>query len=112
MLPVLVHFTFTSLWSQLFLYALALGAVAYIAYNGWHGAEGTPTAPGEKPGPATTDQRMMRALINGAIGAGIATFGLRYALPAGAFLGGKGEGIPIHTYGVLLASGFITAVSV
>ncbi len=112
MLPVLVHFTFTSLWSQLILYALALAAVAYIAYNGWQGAEGTPKAPGEKPAPATTDQRMMRALIYGAIGAAIASFGLRYALPAGAFLGGKGEGIPIHTYGVLLASGFMTAVAV
>jgi phosphatidylglycerol:prolipoprotein diacylglycerol transferase len=101
MLPVLVHFTFTSFWSQLFLYGLALAVVAYIAYNGWQGAEGP------------KDQRMFRALVYGAIAAGIASFGLRYALPADApFLGGKGEGIPIHTYGVLLATGFITAASV
>ncbi|HEX8820823.1 MAG TPA: prolipoprotein diacylglyceryl transferase [Archangium sp.] len=112
MLPVLVHFTFTSFWSQILLYGLALAVVAYIAYNGWQGAEGTPRAPGEKPAPATTDQRMIRALLYGAIAAGIATFGLRYALPADAFLGGKGEGIPIHTYGVLLATGFLTAASV
>ena len=39
MLPVLVHFTFTSLWSQLLLYGLALAVVAYIAYNGWQGAD-------------------------------------------------------------------------
>ena len=103
MLPVLVHFTFTSLWSQLLLYGLALAVVAYIAFNGWQGAdEGS-----------TKDQRLFRALLYGAIAAGIATFGLRYALPASApFLGGKGEGIPIHTYGVLLATGFITAASV
>jgi phosphatidylglycerol:prolipoprotein diacylglycerol transferase len=112
MLPVLVHFTFTSLWSQLLLYALALAVVAYIAYNGWSGAEGTPGAKGEKPAPATKEQRMARALTYGAIGAVLAGFGLRYALPASAIPGGKGEGIPIHTYGVLLATGFLTAASV
>jgi phosphatidylglycerol:prolipoprotein diacylglycerol transferase len=103
MLPVLIHFTFTSLGSQLLLYVLALAVVAYIAYNGWMGAEGPQ---------ATKEQRLMRALTYGAIGAAIAGFGLRYALPGSAFPGGKGEGIPIHTYGVLLATGFITALSV
>jgi phosphatidylglycerol:prolipoprotein diacylglycerol transferase len=112
MLPVIIHFTFTSLWSQLLLYALALGAVGYIAYNGWRGAEGTPKAPGEAPAPPTSGERMQRALIYGAIAAGVAWFGLRYALPASAFLGERGEGIPIHTYGVLLATGFITAMTV
>jgi phosphatidylglycerol:prolipoprotein diacylglycerol transferase len=99
MLPVLIHFTFTSLWSQLLLYGLALAVVAYIAYNGWVGAD-------------TKEQRLQRGLTYGAIGAGIAWFGLRYALPAGAIPGGKGEGIPIHTYGVLLATGFMTAAAV
>jgi phosphatidylglycerol---prolipoprotein diacylglyceryl transferase len=112
MLPVLVHFTFTSLWSQLLLYALALATVAFIAYNGWRSAEGTPSAPGGKPVPATVNQRRGRALTSGAIAAALAVVGLRYALPAGAWLGGKGEGIPIHTYGVLLATGFLTAVTV
>ena len=106
MLPVLVHFTFTTLWSQLVLYALALGAVGYIAYNGWRGAEGTPTAP------PTSSERLQRALGYGAVAAGLAWYGLRYALPASAFLGLKGEGIPIHTYGVLLATGFMTALTV
>ncbi|WNG43298.1 prolipoprotein diacylglyceryl transferase [Archangium minus] len=112
MLPVLVHFTFTALWSQLLLYAVALAAVAYIAYNGWRNAEGTPGAKGEKPAAPTSQQRMTRALTYGAIAAAIAWFGLRYALPASAIPGGKGEGIPVHTYGVLLATGFITAASV
>ncbi|WP_257462121.1 prolipoprotein diacylglyceryl transferase [Archangium lipolyticum] len=112
MLPVLVHFTFTSLWSQLFLYALALGVVAYIAHNGWRGAEGTPKAQGEKPPPPTRQERLVRALVYGAIGAVLAWFGLKYALPADAIPGGKGEGLPLHTYGILLATGFLTATSV
>ncbi|MGZ3459602.1 MAG: prolipoprotein diacylglyceryl transferase, partial [Archangium sp.] len=112
MLPVLVHFTFTSLGSQLLLYAVALAAVAYIAYNGWRGAEGTPRAPGERPAPPTAQQRLTRALTYGAIAAGVAALGLRYALPESAFPGGRGEGLPVHTYGVLLATGFITAVTV
>ncbi|QRK11826.1 prolipoprotein diacylglyceryl transferase [Archangium violaceum] len=112
MLPLLVHFTFTALWSQLLLYAVALAAVAYIAYNGWRNAEGTPGARGEKPAAPTSGQRMTRALSYGAFAAALAWFGLRYALPASAIPGGKGEGIPVHTYGVLLATGFITAASV
>lgn len=34
MLPVLVHLTFTSLWSQLLLYAMAAGTVGYVVFNG------------------------------------------------------------------------------
>lgn len=112
MLPVLVLFTFTTLGSQLALYAVALAAVGYIAYNGWRNAEGTPKAKGEQPEPPTSQERLMRALAYGAIGAALAWFGLRYALPASAIPGGRGEGIPVHTYGVLLATGFITAASV
>lgn len=112
MLPVLVHFTFTALWSQILLYGLALAAVAYIAYNGWRNAEGAPPAKGEKPAAPTSGERMNRALLYGAVAAGLAWFGLRYALPASAIPGGRGEGIPVHTYGILLATGFITAASV
>lgn len=112
MLPVLVHFTFLTLWSQLVLYAVALAAVGYIAYNGWRNAEGAPKAKGEAPEPPTSQERLMRALSYGAIGAALAWFGLRYALPASAIPGGKGEGIPVHTYGVMMATGFITATSV
>ncbi|ABF91588.1 prolipoprotein diacylglyceryl transferase [Myxococcus xanthus DK 1622] len=42
----------------------------------------------------------------------LAWFALQYSLPPGAFPGAKGEGIPVHTYGLLLALGFITAVTV
>ncbi|MFP2911545.1 prolipoprotein diacylglyceryl transferase [Pyxidicoccus sp. 3LFB2] len=42
----------------------------------------------------------------------LAWYGLKYALPPGAFPGAVGEGIPLHTYGVLLAGGFIAATAV
>src|SRR5262249_4098772 len=38
--------------------------------------------------------------------------GLYYALPASAPLGNRGEGLPIHTYGVLLISGFLLATAI
>ena len=45
MLPILIRFTFESLWSQLLLYALALGVVGSIAYNGcWRRSSPKPRA--------------------------------------------------------------------
>jgi phosphatidylglycerol---prolipoprotein diacylglyceryl transferase len=111
MLPVLILFSFTSLWSQLLLYAVALGAVGYIAYNGWRGTEGKSDGKGNVT-PPTTQQRVERALFFGVIAVVLAWFGLKYALPASVFPGGKGEGIPLHTYGLLLAAGFATAAMV
>jgi phosphatidylglycerol:prolipoprotein diacylglycerol transferase len=111
MLPILLRFTFESLWSQLLLYAVALGVVGYIAYNGWRGAEGVTNLQGKRE-PVRTADRVQRALLYGGGGAVLAWFGLKYAMPPGAFPGGQGEGIPIHTYGVLLASGFFCAASV
>lgn len=110
MIPVLLRFTFESLGAQLLLYAFAVGVVAYIAWNGWRGAEGKRTSKGiEAP---TRSERMQRALGFGVAGVALAWYGLKYALPASAFPGGKGEGLPIHTYGVMLASGFLCAVTV
>jgi phosphatidylglycerol:prolipoprotein diacylglycerol transferase len=111
MLPILIRFTFEALWAQLLLYAVALGVVGYIAYNGWRGAEGAETLQGTRA-PVQLSDRLQRAVLYGGGGAVLAWFGLKYALPSGAFPGGQGEGIPIHTYGVLLASGFFCAVTV
>ncbi|MBZ4413833.1 prolipoprotein diacylglyceryl transferase [Myxococcus sp. XM-1-1-1] len=112
MLPVLFRLTFTSLWAQLLLYALAVGTVGYIAFNGWRGAVGeVDPKTGTRKAVVLAD-RLLRAAGFGLAGAGLAWFGLKYALPEGAFPGGKGEGIPLHTYGVLLATGFMTAVTV
>ncbi len=110
MLPVLVHFTFTTLASQLLLYAVALVAVGFIAFNGWRGAEGTSL--GKAVLPPTRQDRLMRALGYGAVAVVLAGFGLRYALPASAIPGGRGEGIPVHTYGMMMALGFLTATTV
>jgi phosphatidylglycerol---prolipoprotein diacylglyceryl transferase len=111
MLPILFRFTFESLWSQLLLYALALGVVASIARNGWLGAQGELTRKGAR-GEVKRSERLQRALLYGGGGAVLAFFGLQYAMPASAFPGGKGEGIPVHTYGVLLATGFFCAANV
>src|SRR5689334_20752407 len=98
MLPVLFKFTFETGFTQALLYLLALGLIGYAAFAGWRGAE---------PG-----KQAQRAAFFAAIGVGLSWFGLHYALPASAFLGSKGEGIPIHTYGLMLATGFISAVTV
>src|SRR3954447_6316988 len=105
MLPILLRLTFESLWSQLLLYAVALGVVGYIAWNGWRGTQGAVDAKGERA-PVKQADRVVRAALYGGCDAVLAFFGLKYALPSGAFPGGKGEGIPVHTYGVLLATGF------
>ena len=97
MIPVLYRFEFTTVVAQVALYVVALGLIGYAAFSGWRGA----TRP---------NQRVPRALLFGAVGAGLARLGLYYALPQSAFLGGRGEGIPIHSYGVMLGTAFITAV--
>lgn len=99
MIPVLLKFVFDGGLAQAVLYLLALGLVGYAAWSGYRGAPSPKEATG-------------RAVMFGIIGAVLAGVGLHYALPADAFLGGKGEGLPIHTYGVLLASGFLAAVTV
>ncbi|MFL5348482.1 MAG: prolipoprotein diacylglyceryl transferase, partial [Hyalangium sp.] len=111
MLPILLRLTFESLWSQLLLYAVALGVVGYIAWNGWRGAQGAQTEQGARA-PVKQAEQLQRAALYGVGGAVLAFFGLKYALPSSAFPGGKGEGIPVHTYGVLLATGFFCAVTV
>ncbi len=111
MLPVLYHFTFDSPLARAMLYAFAALFIVAIARNGWLGAEGAP-GPDGKPRTPTADERRNRAVMFAVIGTVVAFVGLYYALPEVAVLGkGKGEGIPIHTYGILVGSGFITAVT-
>jgi phosphatidylglycerol---prolipoprotein diacylglyceryl transferase len=111
MIPVLYKFVFVSALSQIFLYLVGAGVVVYAAWSGWRGAHGPPNAKTGEFDPPTKDDRVKRALFFGVIGAALAGVGFYYALPDGSFLGKKGEGLPIHTYGVLLASGFVCAVS-
>ena len=111
MLPVLYRFVFETDFSRALLYLVALGLVVYSALNGWRNAGGVD----EKGNPVepTKDERRNRAIMYAIAGIGLAVAGLYYALPNVPILGrGKGEGIPIHTYGVMIGLGFITATTV
>jgi phosphatidylglycerol:prolipoprotein diacylglycerol transferase len=111
MLPVLFRIRADSDLSRVLILVAAVALVAYSAWSGWQGAEGrdangNPTAP-------TRDDRKSRAILYGVIGTALALVGLYYALPSIPVLGikGKGEGIPIHTYGLLIGAGFMTAIT-
>jgi phosphatidylglycerol:prolipoprotein diacylglycerol transferase len=112
MLPVIYRFVFDTDLSKVLLYLFAAGLVVYAAWNGWNNASGPDDKHG-KPTPPSQSDRRDRAIMYGLFGIGLAAFGLYYALPNVPVLGrGKGEGIPIHTYGVMIGLGFITAVTV
>src|SRR3712207_5496843 len=102
MLPVLIKLGGDAA-SAGWLYLLAVALVAYAAWSGWRSAVGKPGKKGE-PTPPTREQRIQRAVVYGLFGAVLARVGLHYALPQERFLGGKGEGIPVHTYGLMLAA--------
>lgn len=113
MLPVIYRFVFSSTLAQLMLYAAALALVVYAARNGWNTAVG-PEGKDGKPTEPTKDDRRNKAITYAALGIGLALFGMYYALPKVPFLNiqGKNEGIPLHTYGIMIGLGFITAVTV
>ncbi len=112
MLPVIYRFTFDTDASRWTLYAIALLLIAYSAYSGYRNAGGELDTNGKELPPTEADRRT-RAGIYGLVGVALATFGLYYALPEVPLLGrGKGEGIPIHTYGILIGAGFLSAITV
>ena len=111
MIPVLYKLDPDTPLKQAIVYILALAVVLFAAWSGWRGAHGPLNPkPGEFNPPHRKDQ-LNRALLFTAIGIAIALFGLYYVLPSTALLGKRGEGIPLHTYGLLLAGGFVAAVS-
>ena len=89
MLPVLWRFTFDSPGMQVVLYLCAAALVAYGAYAGWRGAEHREQAP-------------MRAGIFAIVSAVVAYYGVGYANEHGA---------PLHTYGLMIATAFIVAIT-
>ncbi|MBS2032888.1 MAG: prolipoprotein diacylglyceryl transferase [Deltaproteobacteria bacterium] len=89
MLPVLWRFTFDTPLMQVVLYLCAAGLVVYGAYAGWRGAENREQAP-------------MRAGIFAVISAVVAYYGVGYA---------KEHGAPLHTYGLMIATAFIVAIT-
>jgi len=111
MIPILYKLDPDTPLKQAIVYLIAILVVAYAAFAGWRGAQGATNPKTRVADAPTTQQKLSRAAIFGAVGAALALVGLYYVLPASAFLGRKGEGIPIHTYGLLLAAGFVGAVS-
>lgn len=110
MMPILYKFEPGTSWAW-FMYVLWAALVAYAGWSGWRGASGPFNAKKGEYDPPRREDRMQRAGIFGGLIAILGGVGLQYALPASAFPGGKGEGIPIHLYGILLAGGFMGAVA-
>ncbi len=112
MLPVLYKFSFETLLDQIILVLASLALVAYAAYAGWRGAHGPKNAKTGEYAPPTKSDQQTRALLFGLGGLVLVGIGLWYALPSSVLPGAKGEGIPIHTYGLMLVGGFLGAVMV
>lgn len=112
MLPTLIEIRFDTPFAQGVLYLAAVLLLAYGLWAGWRNAPGTVDRKTGKALPPTREQRLQRAAIYGVLFAALIIVGLRYALPSTAFLGGKGEGLPLHTYGLMLMSGFVAAIMV
>lgn len=110
MLPVLYRITFEPLGYALF----ALLVIAWTASSGWRQATGGVDAKGNEL-PPTNDDRRAKAINYALVATGVAALGAYYVLkglPSLPTLGtGKGEGLPLHTYGILVGAGFITAVT-
>lgn len=113
MLPVLVYFTFDTIFAQVAGYIVAACAVAYTAWSGWRSAP-EDRGPDGKLTPTSAASRRNQALLNGVIAAAIALFAISYAYPKGMnvpFFGAtRGEGIPLYTYGLLIGLGFALAL--
>ncbi len=112
MLPVFfdIHFETPTSWAVL--YVLGILVIAYGAWAGWRSAVGPINPKTGAPAVATDKERTSRALTYAAIFAVFVRFGLYYALPAQAFLGKRGQGFPLHTYGLLLMTAFLVGAAV
>jgi phosphatidylglycerol:prolipoprotein diacylglycerol transferase len=111
-LPTLIQLRFDTPLSQTLLYLFAVLLLGWGIWSGWRNAPGTLDRKTGKEQPPTKEKRMTRAATYGASFAILIFAGLWYALPSTAFLGGKGEGFPLHTYGLMLMAGFVAAIMV
>jgi phosphatidylglycerol:prolipoprotein diacylglycerol transferase len=111
-IPVLYKFGVDTEGGRTLLYFVAFALVAYATWSGWRGAVGPLDPNTGQPTAPTQEDRKRRAITYLLIGVGLAGAGLYWALPEVPFIGkGRGEGIPIHSYGVLVGGGFIFAVT-
>jgi phosphatidylglycerol:prolipoprotein diacylglycerol transferase len=111
-LQTIIEFRFDTPLAQGILYALGVLIIAYGAWAGWRNAPGAVDPRTQRAREPTRQQRTQRALLYAVVFAAVVRIGFYYALPAGAFLGHRGEGFPLHTYGLLLMTGFLCAVAV
>ena len=112
MLPTLIDIRFETPFAQGVLYLVAVLLLGYGIWAGWRNAPGSLDPKTRKELPPTKEQRTQRAIIYGVLFAALIYLGLHYALPPTAFLGSKGEGFPLHTYGLMLMAGFAAAILV
>ena len=105
MLPTLIDIRFDTPFAQWVLYLVAVLLFGYGIWAGWRNAPGSVDRKTGKELPPTKEQRTQRAVIYGVLFGVLIDFGLHYALPSSAFLGSKGEGFPLHTYGLMLMAG-------
>jgi len=111
-LPTLIDIRFDTPFAQAVLYLVAAVLLGYGIWAGWRNAPGSLDRKTGKELEPTKEQRTQRAVIYGVLFAALIYLGLHYALPPTAFLGSKGEGFPLHTYGLMLMAGFAAAILV
>jgi phosphatidylglycerol:prolipoprotein diacylglycerol transferase len=111
-LPTLIQLRFDTPLSQALLYLAAVLLLGYGVWAGWRNAPGSVDRKTGKALPPTREQRTQRAALYGVLFAALIYLGLHYALPSTAVLGSKGEGLPLHTYGLMLMAGFVAAIMV
>src|SRR5450631_3257130 len=107
MLPVLYEIRFPTPASWALLYVLGVLVIGYGAWAGWRSAVGPLDAKTGTLQPAEQKDRISRALTYAVSFAVVVRLGFYYALPADAFLGKRGQGFPLHTYGLLLMTAFL-----
>jgi phosphatidylglycerol:prolipoprotein diacylglycerol transferase len=112
MLPVFFSIDFHSPTSWRVLYVVGLLVVVYGAWAGWRSAGGPADSRTGALAPASTGDRALRAVMFAVVFGLLVWLGLSYALPASAPLGKRGQGFPLHTYGLLLMTGFLCAAAV
>ena len=112
MLPTLIDLRFDTPFAQGVLYLVAVLLFGYGIWAGWRNAPGSVDRKTGKELPPTKEQRTQRAVVYGVLFGALISLGLHYALPPTAFLGSKGEGFPLHTYGLMLMAGFAAAIMV
>ena len=107
MQPVLYYLSGNNFTSTVVVYVLAALVFLYALWTGWQTTRRAQSTVGKSAAKGLSYGPLLR---NGAVGLGLAVFGLWYILPEVPLLGKtKGEGLPIPGYGVSVALAFVVA---